>query len=510
MSVWEGLGLGLRCMSDPMVPIMLLLGSLIGTLVGALPGLGPTSGCALLLPVAYRMATAEQGMALLVSIYLGCMFGGRITSILINVPGDAPAVVTTFDGYPMMKQGRGGVALGISALSSFVSGFISFILLAGFAPSLARVALRFGPAEYFSVMLFGFAAVVGLAEKQYLRSLITLSLGILISTVGADLLTGTRRFVFVFEMYEGINFSVIALGLFGLAEVLVTAEKIPEYIKLKEAGKTLSLRSMLPTQQDLKSCTLPVMRGTAIGTAIGFLPGAGGTIATFISYSTEKTLSKEPGMFGRGKIEGVAAPEAANNASVGGAMIPMLSLGVPGSATTAILMGAMIMFGLKPGPRVFETSPTVAWTMIVSLFIANFMLLAANTLLIPLFIKLIDVGQHYLKPIICATVMVGVFAITYGTFSLFLCVGFGMLGYFFKKLKYPSGPFLLALVLFENMEESFRQAVLISRGSYMTFFTRPLSLAFMLLSMLSLLYPLIKSKLAQYRAVRRHAKETEV
>ena len=496
MSVLDGLALGISGLGDPVVVLMLVIGSLLGTLVGALPGLGPVTGCALLLPVAFSMPTPEQGLSLLCAIYLGTMFGGRITSILINVPGDAAAVVTTFDGYPMMKQGRGGVALGISAISSFFGGMISFILLAAVAQPLARVALNFGPPEYTAVLLFGFAAVVGLAEKQYLRALITMLLGMLISMVGTDFMTAEQRFVYTIEMYEGIEFAIIALGLFGVAEILVASEERPNAVVLNEAKKTLNLWSLVPGWAEIKACIPCIIRGTGIGTAIGFLPGAGGTIATFVAYSVETSIDKDPSRFGKGAIQGVAAPEAANNASVGGAIIPMLALGIPGSATTAILLGAMMMFGLQAGPRVFEASAHVVWTMIVGLFAANIMLLLCNTLLIPFFVKLIDVGQKHLKPMICAATMIGVFAISYGTEKMYFCVAFGVLGYLFKKLKYPPGPFLLSLILFPKLEVTFRQALSLSKGDYTIFLRGPLVVTFLALSVLALVYPLVKEKLS--------------
>ncbi|MCL2318630.1 MAG: tripartite tricarboxylate transporter permease, partial [Treponema sp.] len=387
-SIIDGVTLGLSGLSDPVVLLMLALGSLIGTLVGALPGLGATSGCALLLPVAFSMKTPQQGLSILTAIYLGCMFGGRITSILINVPGEPQAVVTTFEGYPMMKQGRGGVALGITAISSFFGGFVSFVLLALVAMPLARVALKFGPPEYFTVMLFGFAAVVGLAEKQYLRSLMTMALGMLISMIGMDFLSGVKRYVYTMGMFEGIDFSVIVLGLFGIAEMMAEAENLPSATSLKEAKSSLSLKKLIPSWAEIKESTPSIIRGTLIGIGIGVLPAVGATVATFISYSTEKSVAKDPSKFGKGYIVGVAGPEASSNASVGGSIVPTLALGIPGSATTAIILGAMAMFGLQTGPRVFETSALVVWTLIVGLFVANIMLLLCNTLMIPFFVWL--------------------------------------------------------------------------------------------------------------------------
>lgn len=496
MTVREGIALGLSNMLNPTIPIVLVLGSLIGTLVGALPGLGSLTGCALLLPIAYSMSTPQEGMCLLVSIYLGNMFGGRITAILINIPGDDAAVVTSFDGYPMMQKGEGGVALGISAFSSFFGGFVSFILLAGFAPALARLAFSFGPAEYAAVILFACAAVTGLAEKQLLRSSTMLLLGILLSFAGTDSMTMTRRYAFGPELFDGLQFAVISLGVFGVSEALSFSEQIPKIVIMSGRRKDLTPRSFFPTWRQVKECIPCMLRATFIGSFVGFLPGAGAAIATFISYSVETYFSKEPARFGTGVIQGVAAPEAANNASVGGSMIPMLALGIPGSPTAAILMGAMMMFGLRPGPLVFEASAPVVWTIIVGLFFANIILLAANILLLPQLVRLVDKGQMHLKPIICAAVTIGVFAVTRSEANMYICALFGALGYLFKKLEYPLGPFLLALVLFPDLEVSFRRALMISGGNYAVFFTSPISATCILLSVLSFVYPVARWRLS--------------
>ncbi len=507
MSILEGISSGLASMTDPIVLLMILLGSLLGTLIGALPGLGPTSGCALLLPIAISMPDPNQGLALLCSIYLGCMFGGRITAILINVPGDAAAVVTTFDGYPMMKKGQGALALGISAISSFFGGLISFFCLAFFAPPLARAGLAFGPPEFFSVMVFGFAAVIGMSEGQYLRSIITTMVGILIGCVGIDVISGTQRYCFVPNLFEGIDFSVCALGFFGLCETLAAAETGKTYQGLGDVKLKMTWRNIFPKKGERKQTFFSTIRGTIMGAFVGFLPGAGSTIATFVTYSMEKSLSKHPEKFGTGTVEAVAAPEAANNASVGGAMIPMLGLGIPGSPTAAIIMGAMIMFGIQPGPRVFTKSGAVVWCCIIALFLANIALLFINTAMIPFFVKAIDVGQKFIKAIIVPTVLVGVFAITYGTFSIYICLICCALGFVFKKLGYPIAPFLLALVLFDTIEESFRQSITLSRGDYTVFFHRPISLVFLILAALWLMIPVFRMIVNKIRAARKSGAE---
>ena len=499
LSIIGGLQLGLSSLSDPMVVVMIALGCLLGTLIGALPGLGPSSGCSLLLPIAISMPDPRQGLALLCSIYLGCMFGGRITAILINVPGDAAAVATTFDGYPLMQQGRGATALGVSACSSFFGGLCSFAALTIAAPALARLGLLFGPPEFFSVMLFGFAAVIGMADDKILRSVITLMTGILLGCIGIDTVSGAMRYVFVPQMFEGLSFAVCALGLFGMCETMRTAEENRMYTGLGDQKLTFHLRDVLPRKEERKPVIISTLRSTLLGAFIGFLPGAGGTIATFVTYSMEKSLSKHPEQFGKGCVEGVAAPEAANNASVGGALIPMFALGIPGSGTTAVILGAMIMFGLQTGPRVFEKSGHIVWASIVALYVANIFLLFINTALIPVFVKAIDVGQKYLKAIIIPTVLIGVYAITYGTFAFYIVFACCVLGYFFKKHGYPVPPMLLALVLFDTMEESFRQSIAISRGNYLVFFQRPISLLFIILAVLWMMIPVFKQIIKKVR-----------
>ncbi len=481
----NGFALGLGSL-DHVAILYILAASLIGTFAGAMPGLGAVSGVALMLPVALQMEL-QLGICFLVTISLGCSYGGRITAILINIPGDATAVVTSYDGYPMMQQGLGGKALGMSAFASFVGGAVSFFLLAICAPPIARFALTLGSAEYFSIMIFGFATVVSLTSAEnVLKTLIFLFLGMLLSTVRVDLLTGFNRFVFVPELYEGISFVVVILGLYGLSEALFTAET--KYT-IHFDTRSLSLRKLLPTWTDIKTCIPAICHGTGLGSFVGTLPGAGGTIATFLSYAVEKGVSDKPEEFGKGKIQGVAGPEAANNAVVGSALIPMFSLGIPGSSVAAILMGVLIMYGLQPGPRIFSTSPLVVWTTIVGLMVANVMLLLTNTLLIPVFIQAIKVGQRYLKPMICVMCLFGVFAVAETMTAVWLAVAFAALGYIVKKLNLPASALIFSLILTPNVENYYRQTMLIYRGDYTVFIWRPVSLFFLVLSVAAILYP---------------------
>lgn len=490
MDIINGILLGLDLVFDIEVMFLLLIGSLIGTLVGALPGLGPSAGIALLLPLTFNFP-ATHALAFLVSIYLGTMYGGRITSILINVPGDAPSIVTAWDGYPLMKQGKGGLAMGMSAIASFIGGLVSIIILIFFAPIVAKWALKFAPPEYFAMMVFGFATVASLSGKQYLKSIMMVLLGIMVGMVGMDFVSGFSRFTFSKELLEGVDFVAVIIGLYGLGEVFYNVET---HFRLNLDKKSTKLQNLFPKWQDIKQCFGSIIRGTGIGTFIGMLPGAGGTIATFLSYSTEKNISKESEQFGKGKLEGVAGPEAANNASVGGALIPMLSLGIPGGGATAVLIGALIIFGLQPGPRIFETSPDIVWIIIVGLFFANIFLLAMNIFLIPLFVNLIYWGQWYLGSLIVFISIIGAFSLAYGTFDIWVAFVFGIIGYFMKKLDYPTGPFILALVLAPLMEDSFRQSLIMSRGDYAIFFTRPISITLLILAVLFLVYPIMKKR----------------
>lgn len=488
----DNLLLGLELVFDVQIILLILAGSLIGTLAGALPGLGPSAGIALLLPLTLTLP-AGPALVFLSSIYLGTMYGGRITSILINTPGDAPAIVTAWDGYPMMKKGQGGLAMSISAVSSFVGGLISLVILAFAAPAVAQWALHFSAPEYFAMMMFGFATIAGLSDKNYIKSIIMVLFGFLVAMIGMDFISGFGRYTFTPELLEGVDFVAVIIGLYGIGEVLYNMETSFKLNLTKDSAK---LKNLFPKWQNIKEITGSTIRGTGIGSFIGMLPGAGGTMATFLSYSLEKSVSKKPEEFGKGAVNGVAGPEAANNASVGGALIPMLALGIPGGGATAVLIGALIVFGLQPGPRIFDTSADVVWLIIIGLFVANILLLLANVFLIPLFVKMIYFGQWYLGPIITFICLVGAFSLAYLMFDIWVVLLFGIIGYFFKKLEYPPAPFILAIVLGPMAEDSFRQSLILSRGDYTIFFTRPISLTLIILAVAFVVYPIIKKILA--------------
>ena len=471
-----------------------LIGVIIGTAVGVLPGIGPMSGVALLIPVTATItsgmptgAAAASSIILLAGVYYGAMYGGSTTSILLNTPGESSSVVTTLDGYQMAQQGRAGAALAISAIGSFVAGIISLIGLVLLAEPLSNVAIKFGPAEYFSLMLLGLAAVSGLAGKSMTKAIMMTVFGLMLGTIGIDAVSGIARFTYDQPiLFSGLEFLTIAVGLFALGEVVKTVLE-----KDEETGSIAKINRILPTKQDMKDSTIPIVRGSLLGFFIGVLPGAGATLASFFSYTTEKKLSKNPEKFGKGHIAGVAGPESANNAASGGAMIPLLTLGIPGSGTTAILMGALIMYNIQPGPLLFDEHPEVAWGLIASMFIGNLMLLVLNMPLVRVFAKIIQTPKKYLLPMIIAISFFGVYAVQYTTFDLYLLLGCGVLGYLLSKNDYPVAPLVLALVLGPMIENNMRRALTISNGDFSIFVTKPLSLLFILAAAAWLLVPLL-------------------
>ncbi|WP_246939002.1 tripartite tricarboxylate transporter permease [Bacillus pinisoli] len=474
--------------------VFAFVGVLIGTAVGVLPGIGPMSGVALLIPVTASLTSgldpesaAASSIILLAGVYYGAMYGGSTTSILLNTPGESSSVVTTLDGYQMAKQGRAGAALSIAAIGSFAAGLVALIGLVALAEPLSDIALSFGPAEYFSLMILGLCAVSGLAGKSMTKALIMTVVGLLLATIGMDVVSGVARFTYNQPiLYSGIEFLTIAVGLFALGEVFKTILE-----KDAEGGEIAKVGRVLPTKQDLKDSSAPIVRGSLLGFFIGILPGAGATLASFFSYIAEKKLSKNPGKFGKGAIEGVAAPEAANNAASGGAMIPLLTLGIPGSGTTAILMGALIMYNIQPGPLFFTDHPNVAWGLIASMFIGNLMLLVLNMPLVKVFAKIIETPAKYLLPIIIAISIFGVYAVQFTTFDLYLLLGCGVFGYLLTKHDYPVAPLVLGLVLGPMIENNLRRALTISNGDYMIFLTSPLSLVFLIIATLWMLIPFL-------------------
>lgn len=469
-------------------------GVLIGTAVGVLPGIGPMSGVALLIPVTATLTSgldpesaAASSIILLAGVYYGAMYGGSTTSILLNTPGESSSVVTALDGYQMAKQGRAGAALSISAIGSFVAGVVSLVGLVLLAEPLSEVALSFGPAEYFSLMILGLCAVSGLAGRSMTKALAMTVMGLLLATIGMDNVSGVARFTYdIPVLYSGLEFLTVAVGLFALGEVFKTILE-----KETSDGEIAKVGRILPTRQDLKESTAPILRGSFLGFFIGILPGAGATLASFFSYIMEKKISKNPSQFGQGAIAGVAAPESANNGASGGAMIPLLTLGIPGSGTTAILMGALIMYNVQPGPLLFTDHPQVAWGLIASMFIGNLMLLVLNMPLVKIFAKIIETPAKYLLPIIIAISIFGVYAVQFTTFDLMLLIACGVIGYFLTKNDFPVAPLVLGLVLGPMIENNLRRALTTSNGDFMIFLQKPVSLLFLIIAVLWMIIPII-------------------
>jgi putative tricarboxylic transport membrane protein len=455
-----------------------LVGCLIGTVVGVLPGLGPSTTVALLIPVAFSLRP-EAALIMMLGVYLGAMYGGSLTSILMKVPGEASSVMTAIDGFEMAKQGRAGPALAMSAIGSFIGGTLSVIGLTLFAPLLARYALKIGPAEYFSLMLAALIFTSVLLGADLLKGLISTAVGLLIAVVGTDLQTGVPRLTFGSSSFlEGIDIIVLLMGLFGVGEVLW-------YLGNREsaAAERLGIRGRLrPSRDDWRRSRPAILRSSGIGFLAGLLPGSGSSLAGVLSYAVEQRRSKEPERFGKGAIEGVAAPETANNAATGGALIPMLTLGIPGSGTTAVLLVVFTMYGIDPGPRLMTDNADVVWALIASLYISNVLLLLLNLPLIPLFVRILDVPVRFLMPVILVIAAVGAFSLSGNPTDVLLLFVFGVLGVLMRAVGIPLVPLILAAILAPKMEQSLRQATLLSDGDWTTFLTRPISAVFLALA----------------------------
>jgi putative tricarboxylic transport membrane protein len=471
----------------PMNLLYCALGVLLGTLVGVLPGIGPLGGITLLLPTTFGMEPISA-IIMLAGIYYGAMYGGSTTSILVNIPGEAASVVTCFDGYQMARQGRAGPALAIAAIGSYVAGTLSVLGLMFLAPVLAGIALQFGPPEQFSLMVLGLIILAYMGTGSVLKALIMIVLGLTLAMVGIDHLSGFTRFTHGrVELGDGISFLAVAMGLFGIAEILINLEQtvVPEVIKPK-------LATLLPSREDCRRSLGPIVRGSGVGFLIGILPGAAHIISTFVSYAMEKRLSRYPEKFGTGQIEGVAGPEAANNAATGGAMIPFLGLGIPSTAATATMMVALLIHGVKPGPLLMEQHPEVFWGLVGSMYIGNTMLLILNLPLVGLFVNLLRVPYHFLFPAILLICFVGVYSVNLSGTDLWIMAIFGVVGYGLRKLAFDPSPIVLALVLGPMMEQALRQALIMSRGEFGVFLSRPIAAGMLAAAALLLLFHLFE------------------
>lgn len=469
-----------------------LAGVFLGTLIGVLPGLGPTATIAMLLPVTFGLPPISS-LIMLAGIYYGSQYGGSTTAILVNLPGEAASVVTALDGYQMARQGHAGKALAAAAIGSFFAGTVATFLIALFAPPLAEVALKFGPAEYFSLMVLGLVASIVLAHGSLLHAFGMVVLGLLLGLVGTDVNSGIARFTFELpQLADGISFVVVAMGMFGVGEIIRNLEHQEERSIIAK-----KITGLMPTKNDLKRIVAPILRGTAVGSALGILPGSGSIMGSFAAYSLEKKISKNSAQFGKGAIEGVAAPEAANNAGAQTSFIPMLTLGIPSNPVMALMIGAMIIQGIVPGPSVMTEQPALFWGVIVSMWIGNLFLVILNLPMIGIWVKIISVPYHRLYPAIMVFCVIGVFSLNNSHFDVYLMALFGLLGYIFVKLDCEPAPLLLGYILGPMMEEYLRRALLISRGDPSVFVTRPISatmLALAVIAMVIVLLPVIRKK----------------
>jgi putative tricarboxylic transport membrane protein len=481
---------GFAVAAQPVNILYLFVGCVLGTVIGVLPGVGPAAGIALLLPVTTGMPPTTA-LIMLAGIYYGAMYGGSTTAILINTPGESGSVMTTLDGYQMAKNGRAGAALAISAIASFIAGTVGIVLLTFLAVPLSTFALRFGPAEYFTLMLFALTAASALAGDSFAKGMIATVLGLMIATVGVDLQSGVSRFTFGLpQLQEGFSFIVVVVGLFAVSEVFVAIEG-----HLRGMAKPMRVTGPIwVTREEWRRSVKPIARGGIVGFLVGVLPGAGATIASILAYSIEKRVSADPQKFGKGAIEGVAGPEAANNASTCGAMVPLLTLGVPGSGATAIIMGAFIIYGIQPGPLLFQSQPALVWGLIDSMYLGNVMLLLLNLPLVGLFVRVLYIPTGILLPLILAISSIGVYSVNYSVFDLYLALAFGGLGYAFRKLDIPAAPLVLALVLGGMMEQSFRQAMTISSANPMVFLQSGISVTLLAAAVASVALPLWMSR----------------
>jgi putative tricarboxylic transport membrane protein len=484
MDMLSHLALGLSVAADPWNLLYCLVGVTLGTFIGVLPGVGPVVTIAMLLPLTFGLPP-EGALIMLAGIYYGAAYGGSTTAILVNLPGESSSVVTCIDGYQMARKGRAGAALALCAIGSFLAGCAGTALIVLAAPPLTRVALQFGPVEYFSLMLMALVFTAALVHGSMATGVLMALFGILVGLAGVDVQTGVRRFTFgVPGLVEGVDFAVAAMGLFAVAEIVKNLESVE-----KREVFTGRIKGLFPSRDELRQSAKPILRGTLVGSFFGVLPGAGQTISTFAAYMLEKKIAKDPSRFGQGAVEGVAAPEAANNASAQTSFIPTLTLGIPGSATMALMLGALMIQGIVPGPQVMTSHPSLFWGLVVSMWIGNLLLVILNLPLVGLWVSMLRIPYRLLFPGILVLCCIGVFSLSFSEVDIWLVALFGFVGYVFAKLQCEPAPFILGFVLGPMIEENFRRAMLMSRGDASVFVTSPISLAF-LLAMLAIIVTL--------------------
>lgn len=492
MDIFNFLIMGFEVALQPQNLLIAFIGAFIGTVVGLLPGLGPINGVAILLPFAYALGLpVDSALILLAAVYLGCEYGGRISAILLNVPGDAGAIMTTLDGYPLAQQGKAGIALSLSSISSFIGSTVAFIGIVLFAPLLARWAVSFGPAEYFALMVFAIVCLTGLVSTQPFKTLIMALIGLSLSTVGMDAITGVYRFTFdSVGLSDGIAFTTVVIGLFSISEILLLLERTTMGKVILQQGK----RSLFNLKEFL-STLATMLRSSLLGFFSGILPGAGASVASAMAYTTERKMASDSSQFGKGDLRGLAAPESANNAAACGSFVPMLTLGVPGSGTTAVMMGALTMYNITPGPQLFAEQPTLVWALIASLMVGNIILLVLNLPLVGFFARLLSIPSYILIPIIATVSFVGVYAIHSTIFDLLLCMALGVVGYILRKFDFPLAPLILGFVLGELMESNLRRALSISQGELSILWSSGISIGLWLMSALLLVLPFVRKYL---------------
>ncbi len=489
IEILQNVGYGFQVACQPINLMYCFFGVLIGTLVGVLPGLGPAAAIALLLPTTFHVNPVSATI-MLAGIFYGAMYGGSTTSILVNIPGEAASVVTCIDGYQMARKGRAGPALGISAFGSFIAGTFSVIALTFVGPFLANIALAFGPPEYFSLMIVGITVLTYLSSGSMIKSLMMAGIGLILSGVGMDTIAGKYRFTFdIPALLDGVGVVPVAMGLFGISEVLLNLET-----EIKRDLLTTKVKNLFPSLKDWGLSIWPIIRGSILGFFLGIIPGGGAVIASFASYAIEKKIAKHPEEFGKGAIQGVAGPEAANNAGAGGSFIPLLTLGIPANPVTAILLGALMIHGLTPGPLLIKDAPDLFWGTIVSMYIGNGMLLVLNLPLIPLWVKVLKVPYYLLYPLILLFCLIGAYSLDNSVADVIIMLVFGILGFLMKKYRYDGAPLILALVLGQKLETSLRRSLIMSHGDFSTFVTRPISLAFLIIAVLLLIIPIFTGR----------------
>ena len=484
----EGLIAGFVTILEPTNILFCFIGALVGTLVGVLPGLGPTATIAMLLPLTIGLAPVTA-IIMIAGIYYGASYGGSTTAILVNIPGEAQSVVTCIDGYKMAQQGRAGPAIGISAIGSFIAGTLGAVAIALVSMPLIEFAIRFGPPEYFALMLLGFVVLLVLSKGSVVKSLIMILAGLLLSTIGQDVITGESRYTFdVPELADGISIVTIAMGIYGLGEVLHNLEDLS-----RRSVQHVPLRQLFPTRDDWSRSKMPIARGTVLGFLVGLLPGGGATLASFVSYALEKKLAKDPSRFGNGAIEGVAGPEAANNAGATGSFIPLLTFGLPGNPVTAILLGALVLYGVTPGPLMITNNPEIFWGVIASMYVGNVMLLLLNLPLIGVWVQLLKVPYRYLFPPLVLFMVVGSYSINNSVFDIGALLVFGIIGYGLRKLNFESAPLILAFVLGGPIETNLRQSLMMGHGQWQYILARPITMVILGVALAVALAPVLGS-----------------